>query len=192
MLLNTLLIYFIIQQAARKYKVPSRTLYDKIKKLGISTTPRRVASTGNKIRNQKLDSNQDREFNHDENSSASAVAMSCSGGGLVSEQNEALSEASKLQHEVANLSFLRAAKPLPQFPQFVQSESKLQLTNNDVDNNIPLDLQIPKPKHSIESNSSPLSHSSYSSILLSQIENLKNANPDDPSNQHHPLASKPF
>ncbi|XP_018017156.1 uncharacterized protein LOC108673796 isoform X1 [Hyalella azteca] len=32
-------------QASRQYKVPSRTLYDKIKKLGISTTPRRITST---------------------------------------------------------------------------------------------------------------------------------------------------
>lgn len=31
-------------QASRKYKVPSRTLYDKIKKMGISTVPRRMPS----------------------------------------------------------------------------------------------------------------------------------------------------
>lgn len=31
-------------QASRKYKVPSRTLYDKIKKMGISTLPRRLPS----------------------------------------------------------------------------------------------------------------------------------------------------
>ncbi|XP_066986310.1 uncharacterized protein [Macrobrachium rosenbergii] len=31
-------------QASRKYKVPSRTLYDKIKKMGISTVPRRLPS----------------------------------------------------------------------------------------------------------------------------------------------------
>lgn len=32
----------MFSQASRKYKVPSRTLYDKIKKMGISTVPRRL------------------------------------------------------------------------------------------------------------------------------------------------------
>ena len=35
-------LIFILFQASRRYKVPSRTLYDKIKKMGISTAPKRI------------------------------------------------------------------------------------------------------------------------------------------------------
>lgn len=42
-------------QASRKYKVPSRTLYDKIKKMGISTLPRRLPSKKASPSNTDLD-----------------------------------------------------------------------------------------------------------------------------------------
>ncbi|KAK7070411.1 hypothetical protein SK128_009920 [Halocaridina rubra] len=42
-------------QASRKYKVPSRTLYDKIKKMGISTLPRRLPSKKPSPSNTDLD-----------------------------------------------------------------------------------------------------------------------------------------
>ena len=42
-------------QASRKYKVPSRTLYDKIKKMGITTVPRRLPVKKPNVPSTELD-----------------------------------------------------------------------------------------------------------------------------------------
>ncbi|KAF2352054.1 BTB/POZ domain [Trinorchestia longiramus] len=81
-------------QASRKHNVPSRTLYDKIKKLGISTANRRITSTmsatNTRLRQQRqqqhhlpsskqLDQPQNHEGNHDD----ASMVVHHSGGSLV-------------------------------------------------------------------------------------------------------------
>lgn len=147
-------------QASRKHKVPSRTLYDKIKKLGIQTTPRRLATTTTttKVR-QPLTEEPLQDSSRDDRPT---MVHHNSGGSLI-----------KAEENSGNLTMdpkLSASRP-----------RSTDLLNEQTG---PIDLQVPRglghdslpsvPPHSMENIQQIISQ-----ISRSDPRSLKRPHPDD-------------